>query len=62
MNAKCKKSSVGPHRTKEDQNVIVPFHLWPAFPTFAFNNRRSVSKILSMAIKALQQDDSLSRS
>lgn len=62
MNARCKNSSVGPHRIKGDHNVIVPFHLRPAFPTFAFNNSRGVSKILSEAIKALQQNNSLSRS
>lgn len=62
MNARCKNSSVGPHRIKGDQNVIVPFRLWPAFPTFAFNNRQSVSKILSAPNKALQQKDSLSGS
>jgi len=56
MNVRCKNSSVGPHRIKGDQGVIAPFLLWPAFPTFAFNNSRRVSKILSAPIKALQQN------
>jgi len=49
-------AQVGLHRIKGDQNVVVPFLLRPAFPTFAFNHSRRVSKILSAPITALQQN------